>query len=175
MGNFQTALTQTLAHEGGYQANPNDPGNYNSRGELVGTNWGISAPRLEKHLGRPPTAEDMKSLPIGLAAEIYRDYWTAIRGDEIESARVAGLLFDMAVNHGPRSAIRLAQRVAGVKADGKIGPVTLAAINAKGEAEMVGRLIGERIGLYRAIIRRRPNMAVFLRGWIRRAESFLGK
>ena len=175
MSKFQTALTQTLAHEGGYQTNPNDPGNYNSRGELVGTNWGISAPRLEKHTGKPPTAEEMKALPIGVAAQIYRSYWEAIRGDEIENPKVAALLFDMAVNHGPRSAARLVQRIVGLKTDGKIGPMTLAAINAKGEAEMVGRLIGERIGLYRAIIRRRPNMAVFLRGWIRRAESFLGK
>lgn len=175
MDAFQYALEKTLRWEGGYQANPNDPGNFNSAGELIGTNHGISAPVLEKHLGRLPTVEDMKGLTVDVAAEIYRGYWQAVRGGEILDHRVAAILFDMAVNHGPRSAVRLAQRIVRVRPDGKMGPVTLAAINRKGSAEMIGRLIGERIGLYKAIVHRRPGMAVFLRGWLRRAESFMAK
>ena len=173
MENFDYALEKTLRWEGGYQADKRDKGNYNSRGHLVGTNLGISAPVLEAHIGHPPTADEMKALTPEVAAEIYRGYWAAVKAGQIINRDVAALLFDMAVNHGPASAIRAAQRVAGVRPDGKMGPVTLAAINRKGPAEMIDRLVGARITLYKSLTDRNPMLKAFYAGWIKRAESFL--
>ena len=42
MANFNKAIDLILKNEGGYQAHPNDKGNYNSKGQLVGTKYGIS-------------------------------------------------------------------------------------------------------------------------------------
>lgn len=172
---FKYALSKTLKWEGGYQANPNDPGNYNQNKELVGTNHGISAPALEEHLMRPVTVEDMKGLSVDVAAEIYRTYWQSIRGDEIRDHRVAALIFDMAVNHGVASAVRLIQRVMGLRPDGRMGPMTISWINGADAEALIKKAVAARIALYERIIARRPAMRVFRRGWLRRAESFIQK
>lgn len=173
MADFIFALEKTLRWEGGYQDSPADPGNYNSVKDRIGTNLGISAPVLEKHIGRVPSREDMLSLSKDTAAEIYIQYWRAVRAGEIRDNRLAALIFDMAVNHGPASAVRVAQRAVGAKPDGKIGPVTLALLNRKSPEETIKKIVEARLALYAAISRRSPQMRIFLRGWERRAKSFL--
>lgn len=173
---FEYALQKTLKFEGGYQDNPNDPGNFNSAGVNIGTNMGISAPALERYLGRVPTREDMLQLAHETAAEIYRrDYWNAVRAGEIINPDLAALLFDMAVNHGPASAVRTAQRAVGVKADGRMGPVTLAALNRGNAGRIIAAIVDARANLYRGIVERKPKMQVFYKGWVKRALSFSGK
>lgn len=173
MDNFQYALEKTLRWEGGYQDNPNDPGNFNSAGVNIGTNMGISAPVLEAYMGTRPTREDMLTLSHDTAAEIYRrDYWSAVRAGEIINSDLAALIFDMAVNHGPASAVRAAQRAVGVKADGVMGPITLAALNRGNPARIIAAMVDARLNLYRQIVNRKPNMQVFYKGWVKRALSF---
>ena len=61
----------------------------------------------------------------------YRQrYWNPIRGDEIESDEIADALFSSAVVSGPRRAVTIAQYALGVAVDGKMGPITLAHVNA---------------------------------------------
>lgn len=176
MDNYQYALEKTLRWEGGYQDSPNDPGNFNSAGENIGTNLGISAPVLETYLGRRPTRRDMLSLTHETAGEIYRRYyWQEIRAGEILNADLAALLFDMAVNHGPRSAVRIAQRIVKVKADGRMGPITLGALNRANPSRTIILIVEARVNLYRRITERRPNMQMFYQGWIKRALSFTPK
>lgn len=88
--------------EGGYQNNPSDKtGNTNSKGELVGTNHGISAPVYEAHLGHPPTKLEMQSMTHQEALQIYQDkYWTIIQGDQINNQVAANAIGDMTVNSG---------------------------------------------------------------------------
>lgn len=70
------------------------------------------------------------------AAEFYREeYWAPVRGAEILNQRVASKCFDLFVNLPPAVAIKLMQSSAielgqNVKADGRMGPITIAAINA---------------------------------------------
>lgn len=173
MADFIFALEKTLQWEGGYQDSPADPGNYNSLKDRIGTNLGISAPVLEAHIGRVPTRADMLSLTKDTAAEIYIKYWRAVRAGEIRHDRLAALLFDMAVNHGPASAVRVAQRAVGAKPDGKMGPVTIGLLNRKPERETIEKIVSARVVLYRAIAKRSPAMRIFLRGWEKRALSFL--
>lgn len=175
MDNFDYALQKTLRWEGGYQADKRDKGNYNSLGQLVGTNMGISAPALETHIGHPPTVEEMKALTPETAAEIYRQYWQAVKAGQIINPDLAALLFDMAVNHGPRSAVRIAQRAIGLKPDGKMGPVTLAALNRGKPVWFIELIIAERVNVYRALIARNASLKAFYSGWINRANSFLAE
>ncbi|MEM9259705.1 MAG: glycosyl hydrolase 108 family protein [Bacteroidota bacterium] len=101
MAQFQIAYDIVRGHEGGYQKKANDPGNKNSRGELVGTNWGINAKIYESYLKRPPTEQDMRNMPKHIAVMLYKQlYWDPIKGDEIRDQQVANILFDGHVNHG---------------------------------------------------------------------------
>ena len=79
-----------LKLEGGYQKLSSDPGNYNSKGELVGTNFGVSAKAYESWINRPPTEEDIRSITKELATYIFKVwYWDAVRASEIHSQAVA--------------------------------------------------------------------------------------
>src|SRR5258708_5963659 len=64
-----------------------------------------------------------------------REYWDIMRLGEVENQNVANKLFDMGVNMGVRQAAVYAQRSVNSQTqqlteDGKIGPKTLAAVNA---------------------------------------------
>ena len=103
--NFERALPLVLKHEGGYVDHPNDPGGATNLGVTIGT--------LSSWLGRPATKAEVKALTRATVAPIYRkNYWAAIRGDELP----AGLdyaVFDFAVNSGPKRAAMALQRAVG--------------------------------------------------------------
>lgn len=110
MANFEQAYKRTAVFEGGYAAHPDDNGNWTGGkkgvGVLVGTNYGISAPVYKTYLGRTPSVEDMKNIPVSARRAIYKKhYWDIVRGDEIKNQPIANSLYDMAVNAGPGMAI----------------------------------------------------------------------
>lgn len=57
---------------GTYQCSPHDNGNYNHNGDLVGTNWDISAKKYESFTGKVATKKAMMELDSALAQEIYK-------------------------------------------------------------------------------------------------------
>jgi lysozyme family protein len=172
---FDRAVALVLKKEGGYQKHKNDSGNYNSRKELVGTNHGIAAPTYERYLKRPPTEQDMREMSLETAKDIYHAlYWLPIRADQIECEGLAIQVFDWHVNAGA-TAIRAIQSMTGVTKDGKIGPVTIQAINnlcrAKGCDEVNSEYRAVREAFYRNLVTRRPSLRVFLTGWLRRTQQ----
>lgn len=139
--NFDTAFERVIGHEGKFQNNPKDRGNWTTgivgQGELKGTKFGISA------MSYPDL--DIKNLTIDQAKVIYkRDFWDRAKADQYHGA-IAYQLFDMAINHGNGNAIRMLQRAAGVADDGKVGNVTLGAINAMNLNNVLMRLNAQRI------------------------------
>ena len=133
-------------------------------------------------------ARPMRSLPRDEAAAIYkRLYWLRPRLDEVatRSARIAAELFDTGVNIGPAVAVTFLQRALtalnrnrsdypDLTPDGRIGPATLAALDAflarrgRGSGETVllralEALQGER---YLRLAERRPGNEAFLYGWL---------
>jgi hypothetical protein len=116
--------------------------------------------------GVPVSRDDVMGLERDEAAAIYKaQYWTAIRAEEWP----AGLdlaLFDNAVNSGPRQAVRDLQRALGLVADGIIGPITSAAINARPASDIVAALCATR----RARLAGLPQFSRFGRGWTRRIQ-----
>ena len=132
---------------GGYTNDPRDPG-----GE---TRWGISKRAFPR--------EDIRNLSRERAVELYRtEYWDKLRPDEFV-APLAIVLFDIAVNQGPPTAVRLLQKACGVAQDGIMGPNTVAAANRLKDA--VARLSAERAIRYAST----ANFDVYARGWLRRA------
>ncbi|RKS00404.1 glycosyl hydrolase 108 family protein [Flavobacterium sp. 102] len=115
MADFEKAFKRTGIFEGGYTDNPDDNGNWTGGkkgvGDLVGTNYGISAPVYMAYIKRKPTVQDIKNMPHAAVKDIYKKtYWSPIRGNEINDQEVANGIYDMAVNSGVGTAIKLAKR-----------------------------------------------------------------
>ena len=150
---FNEAVETIFKHEGGYVNIPSDPG-----GE---TKYGISK--------RQYPSIDILNLTKDQAKRIYRnDYWNACSCGSMPQT-IALAVFDSAVNQGVRAASRMIQTAAHVKADGVIGPKTLAAINKRNPEQLLEWFMTERILRYTST----QNFAVFGRGWIRRTLSVM--
>lgn len=141
--NFDQAFAMTVGSEGGFTNNEADRGNWTGgivgRGELKGTKFGISAaayPRL-----------DIANLTLEKAKEIYLlDYWNGCGCDLVPDA-INFVLFDMAVNSGPRAAIKAMQEVLHVQADGIFGDQTKAALKGADPGYLYRAINGARLDL----------------------------
>ena len=172
MASFLPAYQLVFDAEGGYQRFAEDRGNYNSRGDLVGTNWGISAPVYEEWIGRPPTTADMQSMSHQEAKQILKArFWDVIQGDSIANQSVANILFDGRVNHG-RSGVKILQRVLKVKVDGVVGNQTLSAVNRANPNRLFNAYKEARRRYYHAIVNNKPSQGIFLKGWLNRLNQF---
>ncbi len=162
---FQEAFNETLGHEGGYVNDPEDPG-----GE---TNWGISK--------RSYPDVDIAALTVFDAKYLYfRDYWERLVLDKLDSGRIAGEMFDTAVNAGRKTAVRIAQRALNylgedLTEDGLIGPATIAALNkwsARDEQALYKCLNGFQFIHYVEITKRNEKLTRFARGWMKRIQQY---
>ena len=108
---------------------------------------------------------DIASLTLEQIVRIYHtNYWRAAQCKEWP-APVALMVFDSAVQHGVTTAIKLLQEISGVKADGKVGPITRAAVNSLDPAYLVSRLGLRRSRLYARIIKKDTTQVRFIEGW----------
>ena len=157
---FNSAMEVVFKHEGGYVNHPNDPG-----GE---TNYGItkrSYPEL-----------DIKNLTKEQAKTIYyTDYWKKFGFDRIEDCKIATKVFDMGVNMGGHTAIKLLQSALGlinqeVTVDGLIGPQTLGAIEESNRILLRDALCLKAKERYIHLMARNSRLLSFRRGWYNRAE-----
>jgi len=183
---FERQLAVTLEREGanepdgGFQQWREDDGNW-LNGKLVGTKFGITAKRLAQHRAvRSLTDAEMRRLTLGEARSIYAKYYYERPNMALLPDFIEGKVFDMAVNHGPSRAVRILQEVlnkAGFPCDvdGEIGPETArqaAACSRKLGPVLINALVDERNAFFRDIVRRKPEKKRFLKGWLRRSESF---
>jgi lysozyme family protein len=170
---FAAALAIVLAHEGGYQAMPDDPGNWTGgkvgAGELKGTKFGLSAATYP--------ALDIAALTEAAAAPIYRrDWWDRFGLGRLPPS-IAAKVFDAAVNIGIDEAVRALQRALRaarairIEEDGRLGPATLAAVRATAADAVLPALREALAGHYRLIVAGNPAQARFLNGWLARAYS----
>ena len=111
---FSDFIKVILQHEGGLVDNPSDPGGL--------TNYGISQTAYP--------GLDIKNLTIEDATSIYyNDYWKKMNLDLLSDDFIKLHLFDMGVNAGIKTAIKLLQQILGVIQDGIIGPNTASVSN----------------------------------------------
>lgn len=176
MANYNKAIQIILKNEGGYQKHPSDKGNYNSKGILVGTRYGISAKTLEKWRAYPVTADDMMHLSLTETKEIYHTYyWLPIHGNAIRDQDNATLIFDHSVNAGVGGASRLVQKTLNqmgeyLSVDGSIGDKTMYELNRVDQLAFFEAFKQTRIHFYQSASK--GSNAVFLNGWIKRVMDF---
>jgi len=177
MASFDIAVAITLdpQHEGGFQKNPNDKGNWTSGqvgvGELKGTNFGISAAQF-------PTV-DIENLTVAQAKQIYftasQRYWNPLYA-QIKDQFITNKLFDLGVPFGPGTAVKILQGVLqpqfpSVTPDAAFGPATLAAVN---ESDPHSLLIAYKTAFVAhaiAVGAANPLERAFVGDWIRRINS----
>lgn len=118
----------------------------------------------------------MESDLAALVDKFYKcDEWDTILGDQIENQSVANFLADWEVNAGETAAVQHAQRLLRVNPDGKMGPLTLEALNKT--VGIIGssffdELQQARIDFYMDIVKAHPAKQKFLNTWVRRTNSF---
>ena len=154
MTTFDEIIEHVLEKEGGYVNDPTDLG-----GE---TNYGITK--------RFYPDVDIKNLTKEQAKEIYkRDYWDKNRVDELPE-QLRHIFFDMCVNQGRGTAVKVLQRAANakgakLKVDGGMGPATLKAIqNVEHD-----RVKSYRVLHYANLVINKPEQEKFWYGWFKRA------
>lgn len=138
------------------------------------TRFGITAATLGEYrrLGRPATAAEVEALDEPEARAIYAAvYITGPGFDRIADPRLRDAVVDFGVHSGQvRAAVEL-QHAAGVRADGRVGPVTLAAV-AKADPEMLRRrVLAARLRLLGRLITRDPSQAANAAGWMDRVAD----
>jgi hypothetical protein len=167
--NFEKALALVLQHEGGYVNHPSDPGGR--------TNLGVTQRVWEEYVGHPVDEAEMRSLTKELVAPLYRkEYWDAVRGDQLPSG-ADYLAFDFAVNAGAFRSIKTIQRALKITADGVLGPVTVKAIQDTNAEDFINNFTDAKESFYRSL----TNFPTFGKGWLNRvaegkkaAEGMLG-
>lgn len=102
-------------------------------------------------------------------AVFYRDnFWRQVSGDNIIDQHQAWSVYDFAVNAGVVTSSRLVQACVGAKVDGKIGPRTVARINAAEQEQFAMIHALTKIARYAEICNRDKSQVTFLLGWVNR-------
>lgn len=150
---FRRAFVSLLGNEGGYVNDPEDPG-----GE---TKFGISK--------KSYPSLDIKNLTVEKAQDIYyQDFWLVCGCDKMKYA-ITFEVFDAAVNHGQTKAIMLLQQALDVADDGKLGPISLAALAAYDQEDLLLRFEAFRLRFYTKL----KKWDSFGRGWANRVADNL--
>ncbi len=115
--------------------------------------------------------EDISNIQIVEIYEILKTgYWIPCHCDQWDSG-IDLAVFQMAVNFGPGRANRIMQRIAGVKPDGVIGDISISAILCCDTTLFLESLFDHQINRYHVIVKRKPDQAKFLKGWINRVKK----
>lgn len=161
---FERCLDEVLKHEGGYSDHVRDPGGATNLGVTLGT---AKAHGLDVDGDGDVDKIDVRNLKPRDVRPVYRKaYWLAAGCDGLPAGPDL-MVFDLAVNSGVRRAALFLQEAVGAKADGKVGPLTLAAARRLPPSELVQRLAGRRERFYRSL----PTFGTFGRGWMRRLDA----
>jgi len=162
-----------LRIEGGYQAMPDDNGNW-ACGQLVGTKYGVSAVAFQTWVGRCPDAEEMKALTTDTAYQFYAWYFDRYNLYPVENQSFFELLANNTMG-SPTNAARVEQRALNklgytVAVDGVRGPATVAALNAAWRANPTAIYNTVREDWIQYL--KSLNKPQFLPGWLKRMEDF---
>ena len=160
MSDFERAMDFVLRAEGGYVDDPDDRGGVTNFGVTQGTydRW-----RTAQALPRQPVA----SITPGEVRAIYRTYWDDVGAGAYEWP-VSLVMFDMAINHGPRGAKKIMQHALRVTPDGGVGPVTQGAMAGAAADSLANEILWSRVEKYRRIAT--GPQEKFLSGWLNRVR-----
>ena len=169
MAKVERLVPHILKWEGGLVNDPDDLGGLTNKGVTYKT-YKLYC----KRKGKSVTEDGLINLSMDEFTDILKTmYWDACRADEIVSQSVADSIVDWAWNSGTATAVKEVQRILGVKDDGVIGNITLAAINSWSPLPLFGQIKQARLAYLERICNARPANKKFYRGWLNRVDSIL--
>ena len=165
MASLPDAMPFLLDHEGGKSQVPGDAGGRTNRGITEAALAGFNLAHPECGLPADPW-----DLTLGQTFLFYSKagYWFY---DGIEDQRVATKVFDLGVNFGDRTEVKMLQVCVGTVPDGVFGPATCAAVNAEDPDQLLQALCDAAAARYEEIEARNPGDAKFMADWLRRAKD----
>lgn len=171
MADINKLIPIILKWEGGFANDPADKGGTTNTGVTIGT-W--------KQIGYDVDGDgdiDVDDLIMLNHENVVNDvlkphYWDKWKADSIKSQSIANLVVDWTWGSGVWG-IKFPQRILGVKDDGVVGPITLAAINNYPNQEELFRLLwNRRKKHFEDIAAKDSSQNRFLRGWLNRLNDF---
>ena len=184
--NFSIAQKFTAKWEGGESDHPDDGGGL--------TKYGVSLRFLQELAAEsqanrdtldrmgvilPVTRNTIRCLTETQAAGLFRwQMWNTLSLDLIP-LRPAVVLYDAAVNSGPRQSVKFAQRGYNacvtygqpLDADGIMGPATRKAMQQADTEKIIMSMLDQREQFYRDLVAAKPSQEVFLKGWLNRVTG----
>jgi lysozyme family protein len=161
--NWDECFAMVIKSEGGFVNHPKDPGGM--------TNLGVTRSAWEAFINRKVTEDEMRALTPEVVKPFYKAlYWDRIKGDSLPDG-VDYAAYDLAVNSGPHRAAQYLQQIAGVAADGMIGPKSLEAINACDAKETADAICDMRLDFLKKL----ATFDTFGKGWSRRVAEVKAK
>jgi lysozyme family protein len=155
--NQPDCMSEVFASEGGYVDHPRDPGGATNKGITLGT--------LIAHRGRSTSKSELRAVTNVEATAIYGlHYWGPLNCDLLPDG-FDYAAFDAGVNSGNSRGAKWLQRALGLKADGRIGPVSLAAAD---EATDGVAVIQAACAIRMGFLSGPRHWGTFGKGWSRR-------
>lgn len=145
------------------------------------TKWGITIGRVATIKGvklpKPGTAaynrlvEDLKALsPDEIKAIYKRDYWDAVRGDDLPPG-VDFAVADFGLNSGPSRAAKYLCRCLGMKQSGTLNNEVIQAAKQADADDLVNTYCDARAAFLRGIVASNTSQGKFLKGWLNRVAD----
>lgn len=152
-----------IARKRGWSDDPHDPGGATMVDVTYST---FCTHRMSR--GLPcPSENDLREITFAEWREILKtDFWDFFKADLIDGQGLANLCVDWLWASGPM-AVRRVQSIAGVKADGVVGPKTLKALNGPRSGELFKQIRRTREDHYRSC----RGAWKYLSGWLRRLDA----
>jgi lysozyme family protein len=178
---FNDALQTVLKHEGYYANVVGDRGGETYQGiarkfHPDWTGWEIIDQEKKNRGGRLQWNHKVQHpLLDGFVARFYKTkFWDRIMLDQVNDENMQHIIFDAYVNMGA-NAIVVLQRVLNslgknIAVDGGMGPITVRTVNSVNPETLFSTYKKARVDYYRAIAT--GSNAKFLKGWLRRINSF---
>lgn len=169
MRRFDEYLKVIFIHEGfKFTNHKDDPGKETKFGVTLKF---IKMRSLDINNDGEINVKDIMELTLEKASEIYLEYfWKPMNLESINNELLKLHLFDMGINAGTKTAIKILQEMLGTDTDGVIGPNTLAKINSYGD-RIIADYANARKMYYGKIIKKNPRLEVFRKGWYNRVDT----
>ena len=170
MANIDKLIPHILKWEGGskFTNDPLDRGGATKYGVTIGTLQGI---KYDTNRDGNVDINDVKSLQLDdFKVILKKQYWDRWKADDITNQSVANLLVDWLWGSGKHGII-IPQRLLGVPADGKVGNVTINALNASNQRIIYNKVWQARKQFYYNIVKNNPSQSKWLKGWLNRLND----